>query len=155
MALPVFGFTFLLMDVAWAVRTQATLQYAVNEGVRYAVTSQTVGALGQRGSIQTIVQQNALGLLSTDKTTAGTNGWNHIYVDWYTADGTSQDGVAGGNGEQNGNYPLVRVSIQGYTSASFMPSIIVNGAGNLNSLNLSAQAWDRMEAPPMSGIPPQ
>ena len=155
MVLPVFGFIFLLMDVAWAVRTQAILQYAVAEGVRYAVTSQTMAGLGQRASIQMTVQASSFGLLSTDKTVAGTNGWNSIYVNWFLPDGTVEDGITGGNGEQNGIYPLVKVSIQNFSQRSFMPSIVVNKAGQLNNLNSSAVAWDRMEAPPMSGIPAQ
>jgi len=155
MILPVFGFVFLLMDVAWAVRTQAILQYAVAQGVRYAVTSQTLPNMNHRASIQTIVQQNAFGLLSATKTVPGTNGWNNIYVDWYLPDGTNEDGVTNGNGEQNGVYPLVKVSVQNITQNSLMPSIVIHGAGKLGALTLSAQAWDRMEAPPLSGIPVQ
>src|ERR1035441_2311267 len=39
--IPMLMFIFLILDVAWAIYTRATLQYAVEQGVRYAVTSQT------------------------------------------------------------------------------------------------------------------
>ena len=153
--IPVLAFMFILLDVAWAVYSQAVLQYAVAEGVRYAVTSQTMTGMGQRASIQTIVQQNAFGRLSANKAAAGANGWNGIYVDWYLPDGTNEDGVVGGNGEQNGTYPLVKVSVQNLSQNPFMPAITVRGEGNIGAISLSAQAWDRMEAPPTTGIPAQ
>ena len=155
MLLPVLGFLFLLLDVAWAVYTQSVLQYAVAQGVRYAVTSLTMTGMGQRASIQTVVQQNAFGRLSSNTSAAGTNGWNSIYVDWYLPDGTNEDGVVGGNGEQNGVYPLVKVSVQNLTQNSFLPSILIGGNGKLGAISLSAQAWDRMEAPPLTGVPAQ
>jgi Flp pilus assembly protein TadG len=153
--MPFLAFLFVLLDVAWGVYSQSVLQYAVAQGVRYAVTSQTMNGLGQRGSIQTVVQQYAFGRLSSNTSTAGTNGWNNIYVDWYLPDGTNEDGVVGGNGEQNGVFPLVKVSVQSLTLKTLMPSIIVRGQGQLSALSLTAQAWDRMEAPPLTGIPAQ
>jgi Flp pilus assembly protein TadG len=151
--LPLLGFLFILLDVAWAVYTQAVLQYAVAQGVRYAVTSQTMTGMGQRASIQTIVQQNGFGKLSATKTGAGTNGWNGIYVNWYLPDGTDVSTTVGGNGEQNGVYPLVKVSVQSLSQSPFMPSFNLGGTGKLSALTMSAQAWDRMEAPPLSGVP--
>src|SRR5271165_2675538 len=79
--LPALMFLFLILDVAYAVYTKSTLQYAVAQGVRYAVTSGTIGAMGARASVQTVVQANAFGRLnSTSGTATGTNGWNGIYV---------------------------------------------------------------------------
>src|SRR5579883_2077009 len=48
---PMLGFTLLIIDIGWGVFTRSTLQYAVREGVRYAVTSQTATGLGQKDSI--------------------------------------------------------------------------------------------------------
>jgi Flp pilus assembly protein TadG len=154
--LPALGFLFLILDVAWAVYSRSTLQYAVAQGVRYAVTSQTMGTMGQRASIQTVVQSNAFGKLNgTSGTATGVNGWNSIYVDWYlvNADGTltNEDGVVGGNGMQaDGSLPLVKVSVQNFTSNTFMPTIKMPGLTTLNSIIMSAVSWDRMESPPVS-----
>src|ERR1035438_9659531 len=49
--LPFLGFTFLILNIAWAVYTRSTVQHAVAQGVRYAVTSQTMNGWGARASI--------------------------------------------------------------------------------------------------------
>src|ERR1039458_10179142 len=56
--LPFLGFTFLILNIGWAVYVRSTLQYAVAQGVRYAVTSQTQPGMNQMASIQTVVQSN-------------------------------------------------------------------------------------------------
>lgn len=154
--LPALMFLFLILDVAWAVYTKATLQYAVAQGVRYAVTSQTIGTMGQRASIQTVVQASAFGRLGgTSGAATGVNGWNRIYVDWYlvNADGTmtNEDGVVGGNGMQaDGSLPLVKVSVQSFSSKTFMPTIHMVGLNTLDAIAMTAMSWDRMESPPIS-----
>jgi Flp pilus assembly protein TadG len=155
--LPALMFVFLILDVAWAVYTRAVLQYAVAQGVRYAITSQTVSGLGQRASIQTVVQYNAFGHLNaTSGTATGTNGWNSIYVDWYLVNGdgtlTSEDGIVGGNGmQEDGSLPLVAVSVQGLSVNTFMPTIkLVGMTSKLNAVTMAAVSWDRMETPPIS-----
>jgi len=155
--LPSLGFVFLILNVAWAVYSRSTLQYAVSQGVRYAVTSQTISGLGQRASIQTMVQNNAFGKLRTTTGAAtGVNGWNNIYVDWYlvNADGslTNEDGVVGGNGMQSdGQLPLVKVSVQNLSVNNFMPTVKMVGlTSTLNNIIMTAASWDRMESPPIS-----
>jgi Flp pilus assembly protein TadG len=155
--LPSLGFLFLILNVAWAVYSRSTLQYAVAQGVRYAVTSATLTGMGQRASIQTIVQNNAFGRLrKTTGTATGVNGWNNIYVDWYlvNADGslTDEDGVVGGNGMQtDGELPLVRVSVQGLSVGTFMPTVKMVGLNSvLSGITMTAASWDRMESPPIS-----
>lgn len=160
--LPMLGFLFLILDIAWAVYSRSTLQYAVAQGVRWAVTSQTIGTMGLRASVQTVVQQNAFGRLnSTAGAATGVNGWNNIYVDWYlvNSDGTltDEDGVVGGDGmTKSGQLPLVEVSVQNLSAKTFMPTIKLPGLGSvLNPIAMTAVAWDRMESPPLSGIPAQ
>ncbi|MGA9625581.1 MAG: TadE/TadG family type IV pilus assembly protein [Bryobacteraceae bacterium] len=163
--LPVLGFLFLILNIAWAVYSRATLQYAVAQGVRYAVTSQTMSGMGQRASIQKVVQSHAFGALqATAGAATGVNGWNNIYVDWYlvNADGslTNEDGVVGGNGMQvNGQLPLVEVSVQSISPNNFVPTVAMPGLSSLNKIAMTATSWDRMEAPPISSggyvIPPQ
>jgi Flp pilus assembly protein TadG len=155
--LPLLGFLFLILDVSWAVYSRSTLQYAVAQGVRYAVTSQTMSGMGQRASVQSVVQKAAFGKLNkTSGTATGVNGWNNIYVDWYlvNADGslTNEDGVVGGNGMQtDGQLPLVRVSVQGLSVSTFMPTIKMIGLSSaLSGITMAAASWDRMETPPIS-----
>ena len=148
--LPMLGFLFLTLDVAWAGYTRATLQYAVEQGVRYAITSQTMTGLGQKDSIRTVVQQNAFGRLGAN--TAATQ-WSSIQVHFYLPDGTDVSSTVGGNGEQNGIYPLVEVSVEALSQKTFMPTIKLPGLGTLSPIVMSARAWDRMEASPTSGPP--
>jgi Flp pilus assembly protein TadG len=154
--LPSLGFLFLVLNIAWAVYSRSTLQYAVAQGVRYAVTSQTMTGMGQRASIQTLVQNNAFGKLrATAGAATGVNGWNNIYVDWYlvNADGslTSEDGVVGGYGMQaDGQLPLVEVSVQSISANTFMPTVKMPGLGTLSRILMTAVSWDRMETPPIS-----
>jgi hypothetical protein len=159
--LPFLGFTALILNIAYSVYQRATIQHAVSQGVRYAVTSQVMTGLGARASVQTYVQQNAFGVLNRNPGSAalGTNGWNGIYVDWYLVDPntgsyTSGDGppptppAIGGNCMQaDGNLPLVSVSVQSLPGKLFVPFVHSPGMGALSAITTGAYAWDRMEAP--------
>ncbi|HEY1219378.1 MAG: TadE/TadG family type IV pilus assembly protein [Bryobacteraceae bacterium] len=165
--LPCLGFVFLILNIAWAVYQRATLQYAALQGVRYAVTSQVISGLGQRASIQEVVQQNTFGNVRGNASgiTLGTNGWNNIYVNWYQVDPntgvvTDVSDVTGcstctpptspGNGPVNSVLPLVEVSVQNMSEKTFMPTIKMPGLGTLAPIVMTATAWDRMEMPPMA-----
>lgn len=136
--LPLCGFVFLILDMAWAFYAKATLQNAVREGVRYAITSQTMAGKGQDDSIKTVVRQNAMGLL------AGADRLALISIQYYLPN--TLQSVSGLNSNQGGN--IVRVSVQGYSLPPLGP-ILRNPA----PLSLSVQAWDRMEGSP-GGMPP-
>ena len=136
--LPLCALVFLILDMAWAFYVKSTLQNAVREGVRYAVTSQTMTGLGQDASIKATVQQNAMGLLS------GSAGAALIYIQYYLPDTLAP--VSGLNSNTGGN--VVQVYVQGYSLPPLGP-IFRNPA----ALSLSAQAFDRMEGSP-GGIPP-
>jgi Flp pilus assembly protein TadG len=148
--LPLLGLLFLLLDVSWAVYTRSTLQYAVAQGVRYAVTSQTISGLGQKDSIRTIVQKNAFGRLGADSAAPA---WASIQVHFYLPDGTDVSNKPGGNGQQNGVYPLVEVSVESISQKTFMPTVRIPGLVTLAPIVMSARAWDRMEASPITGPP--
>ena len=150
MLLPFLAFLFMILDIAWAVYTRSTLQYAVAQGVRYAITSQTLSGLGQKDSIRTVVQQSAFGRLGANNTSSA---WSNIQVHFYLPDGTDVSSVVGGNGQHNGVYPLVEVSVEGISTKTFMPSIKFPGLGTLTPIVMSARAWDRMEASPLTGPP--
>ncbi len=160
--LPFMGFMVVLLNMAWSIYTRSTLQFAVEQGVRYAVTSQTSGALGQVASIQAVVQKMSYGRLSScgSPPTTLTNPWCKIYVNWYQVDpktgvATNVTSTVGGNGAVNGVLPLVEVSVQGQTDSLLLPFIPMPGIqlGALNPISMNATAWDVMEAAPLCGQP--
>jgi Flp pilus assembly protein TadG len=149
--LPALAFLFLLLNVAWAVYSRATLQYAVAQGVRYAITSQTMSGLGQKDSIRTVVQQSAFGRLGANSSAPQ---WSSIQVKFFLPDGTDVSNTQGGNGQQNGVMPLVQVSVESITQTNLLPFVKIPGLGTLSPIVMSARAWDRMEASPPGGPPP-
>src|SRR5271169_778686 len=76
--LPMLAFIFLLLDLGWGIYKRATLQFAVREGCRYAVTNQTQAlkdangkAYGIIDSVKWVVQQRAMGFLGSTPTDPG------------------------------------------------------------------------------------
>ena len=61
--LPLLAVMFTVLDLSIAIFVKNTVQFAVCQGVRYAVTSQTLPGLGQDASIKSVVQGYTLGLL--------------------------------------------------------------------------------------------
>jgi len=136
--LPLCALVFLILDMAWAFYVKSTLQNAVREGVRYAVTSQTMTGLGQDASIKAVVQQNAMGLLS------GSSGAALITIQYYLPNTLAP--VSGLDSNQGGN--IVQVYVHGYSLLPLGPV-----SRNPTPLSLGAQAFDRMEGSP-GGVPP-
>jgi Flp pilus assembly protein TadG len=112
MLLPFLALAFLVLDTGWAVFIKATLQHAVREGTRYAVTGQTQNGMGQSDSIQAVVKKYALGLLDGDQgNTLTINCWNPANAKPNPADAT-QCGVSGN---------VVEVSVQSYQVSPLAP----------------------------------
>ena len=82
--IPMFGILFLTIDLAWMLFARATIQYAVREGCRYAVTGQSMSGMGQDASIRTVVQQNSMGILS------GASGASKITISYLDPNATSR-----------------------------------------------------------------
>ena len=133
------GLLFLLMDLSWGIFAKASIQHAVREGVRYAVTSQTDGSNGQVASIKNVVQQNAMGFL------AGSSNYALINVNFYAADTLA---VLTGPGSNSGGN-LVIVSVDNYQLKPMFPLL-----RPATPVQFSVRAGDKMEASPF-GIPPQ
>ena len=144
--LPLIGLNFLILSIGWAIFTKATLQHAVAEGVRYAITSRTMPNMGQDASIKTTVQQNAMGFLSGDKA-------NKISIQYYLVDPTSGE-LTPTNSNLGGN--IVEVSVNDYSAGPLAPILQWVGRSDANShqpATFSVRASDRMEGSP-GGIPP-
>ena len=127
---------WLLIDTAWVIFIKATLQHAVREGCRYAITSQTdaIHGLGHIDSIKQVVRHHAMGLISDDD-------MDKIHVRFYEP-GSLQEV------NDNRGGMLVVVSIENY---ELRPLVALLKSGD--PVQISVRAGDRMEASP-SGIPP-
>lgn len=129
---------FATVDFAVAILIRNTIQSAVREGVRYAITGQTItGAGGQDNSVKQVVQQNSLGFLNS------TNA-NLIAITYYNPSTFAV--VTGVNSNASGN--IVQVSVSGFSWAWMVPY-----ARSAAPLLISAASSDLVEPPP-NGVPP-
>jgi Flp pilus assembly protein TadG len=157
--LPMLGFIFLLMDLGWAIYKRATLQFAVREGCRYAVTNQTQNltdangnAYGVIDSIKYVVQRRANGLLGSAATDTG---YSLIQVRYYnpnnslTAALTVPTSCATNTGQPpNWGGNLVEVSVENFQATPLAPLF-----RSSSPLNFTARSSDRMEGNPPTGVP--
>ena len=129
-----FGLLFLLIDLSLALFTKATLQAAVESGVRFAVTTRLgAGQSYLNDSIVQVVQQNSMGMLN------GANGACEISINYYNPVTGAADTGNGGD--------VVEVSVVGY---KYTPTGILKSA---NPVSITASASDVMESCPLSGCP--
>jgi Flp pilus assembly protein TadG len=130
-----FGLLFLVVDLSLALFTKATLQQAVQAGVRFAITTRL--ASGQsylNDSIVQVVQQNSLGMLN------GSNGACKISINYFNPVTGAAD--TGNEGD------VVEVSVAGY---NYTPVGILKSA---SPISISASSSDVMESCPLAGCPP-
>src|SRR5580658_8737408 len=108
--LPTFAIIFAFIDFGLMIFRWSTLQNAVREGSRYAVTFQTMAGDGQNTSIETTAQNFAMGFVHT------TDSPQSIYVSYYNP--TTLALVTNG-----GNIPgnIVQVSVQGVSYSWIAP----------------------------------
>ena len=131
--IPMFLLTFMMLDVSMVIFVRTTLQEAVREGDRYAITGQNTTGPCQDDSIKTVVKKYGLGFLST------TAGAASIHVQFVNPN-------TGGQGT-NAFGDVVNVKIEGYRYSALAP---------FERLNFPvygfAEASDVME--PLSGASP-
>jgi hypothetical protein len=156
--LPLLGFTFLLMDLGWAIYRRATLQFAVREGCRFAITNRLQNLTDANGksygmidSVKYVVQQKAVGFLGSRPTDPG---WAQIQIRFYDPNtslttalpipadcsSTAAQPNVGGN--------LVEVSVENFQARALAPLL-----RSATPLNFSARSSDRMEGNPAAGAP--
>ncbi len=145
--LPLFAILFAFVDFSMPIFLRSTLQSAVREGVRYAITYQAVPGYGQDDSIRQIVQQNALGLID------GMTGAATIAVKYYAPTDLSIE-VSGSGSNAPGN--VVEVSVSGYSWGWVAPlSSTFNQPFYATSpLVISVSSADRMESLPAGQLSP-
>lgn len=132
-----FGLLFLLIDLSWVVFAKASIQHAVREGCRFAVTSQTLTGMGHIASIREVVRRNSMGFI-------GESQLNNIQVRFYNPE-TLQP-VSGPGSNAGGN--LVIVAVENFEVRPLVPLV-----RSSDPIRFSVRSADRMEASPM-GIPP-
>lgn len=132
---PFFALFCGIFDFGMAIFLRNTFQHAVREGVRYAVTYQTLPSMGHDDSIKTVVQNNAMGFL-------GGGNSSMIKIRYYNPT-TLVETASNSPGN------VVEVSVEGYTWGMVTPFL-----ANLNPIPLSVVASDRMESLPGGVSPP-
>ncbi len=156
--MPLLGFIFLVLDLGWAIYKRATLQFAVREGCRYAVTNQLLALKDSSGnpygmvdSVKWVVQNKAMGFLGSKSTDAG---YSAIQVRFYDPNTSLTTAVAmPANCASNTPSPnlggnLVEVSVENYQAVALAP--LLRSAAPLNFV---ARSSDRMEGNPAAGVP--
>lgn len=137
---PVLALLFGIIDFSMAIFVRSTLQAAVREGVRYAVTYQTIGGSCQDASIKAVVQNYAMGLASS------TSNGNLIHTRYYAPTNLTTE-VTGSGSNAPGN--VVQVSVENYQWSWIAPLLRPGG-----TINVSVYAADRMEGLPGGTSPP-
>lgn len=140
--LPTLALLWGIFDIGFAIFVKNTMNFAVRQGVRYAVTSQTMPGLGHDDSIKTAVKTYSLGL--ADALSPDRNGMNRIQITYY--DPVTLAVVAGANSNSGGN--IVVVSATGLSWAWMIPLL-----RNTAPLQFSVASADIMEASPVGGPP--
>lgn len=126
---PLFGITFLLLDLSMAIFVQSTFQHAVREGVRYAITGANDFGPCQDDSVKQVVKNNALGFLGS---TAGAATIHVHFINPVT-------GAVANNSYGN----IVGVTVENYPWTPWAPY-----QHSRASVPIWARAYDMMEDVP-------
>ena len=150
--LPLLAMMSVLLDTAWAVYAQATIQRAVRLAVRQGITltnSQMAQNADLTGTVKGTVQQNAFGFLN------GSSGLGYIKVHYYlppdagsTADATDVSTRSDGNKAGN----IMEVSVQNLQIRPLLPQIFTWKDVEFNFQTINAEAADVIE--PSNDRPP-
>ena len=120
--LPTFAIVLGFFNICLVLFQWATLQNAVREGCRYAITYQTQTGMNQDASISAVVQQYAMNMVTTTDTTP------HIFVNYYSPSNLNTPIPYASGGNTPGN--VVEVSVQNFTWTWLAP---LSGTYNGNS----------------------
>ena len=138
--LPTFALILAFVDFGLIIYRWATLQNAVREGCRYAITYQTQGSLGQDASIETVVQQFAMGMVTTSDSP------QHIFVNYYAPTNLTTPIPAASGGNSPGN--VVEVSVQNISWAWIAPLSGLFAPNSRPLINLNVYSSDLMNGYP-------
>jgi Flp pilus assembly protein TadG len=137
--LPTFALILAFVDFGLVLFRWTTLQNAVREGCRYAITFQT-GAQGQDAAIEQIVQQYAMGLVKTTDTP------QHIFVNYYAPTNLTTPIAFGSGGNVPGN--VVEVSVRNVSWAWIAPLSGTFTGNTRSAIGLNVYSSDVMNGYP-------
>jgi Flp pilus assembly protein TadG len=106
--IPLLAVVMLMLDVAWAIFAQATIQEAVREGVRVGVTAKASGSCTTvTCTVQNTVQSYSFGFISP------ANASTLVQVSYYSPSSTVLTQVTGTGADVGGN--IIQVTVSGLT----------------------------------------
>jgi Flp pilus assembly protein TadG len=154
--LPTFAIVCGFVDLGMVLFTWNTMQNAVREGARYAVTYQTDGSGHQTTSIKNVVASWSMNFVSASATSG--SGGPYIDVNYYSQPTTANPNgtlVTGALANASGN--LVEVAVKNYPyvfmapfSGSFAGAFYANPG---SKLAISVYSTDVLGGTPSSGAP--
>jgi Flp pilus assembly protein TadG len=150
--LPLMAMLTVLLDIAWAVYAQATIQRAVRLACRTGVTltnSQMAQGATLTSTVKGTVQQYAFGFLN------GATGLGYIKVNYFLPPAPSSSAATTDVSTQtNGNAPgnIMQVSVQSFPVKPLLPQIFAWNNIQSNMQYVSAYSADVIE--PSSSPPP-
>jgi Flp pilus assembly protein TadG len=133
--LPTLALVFAFVDFGLQLSRWATLQEALREGCRYAITFQTVTGEGRNASIEAVVQQYGMGLVTT------TDSPQHSFVNYCTVTNLNTPIASGGNVPGN----IVQGSVQNISWAWLAPlsgSFGADAYHDQTPITLGVYSWD-------------
>lgn len=145
--IPLLALFFALIDFGMALFLKNTMQFAVRQGVRYAITSQTMNGLGQDASIDTVIAQNSFGFLNylapgpPATTCTGTGCITINYYQQTLGSSPTLTLVTGAGSNAQGN--IVQVTASGLQYNWMIPLL-----RSATPLNISVSSADIMGAQP-------
>lgn len=134
--IPLLAVIMLVLDVAWVIFAQATLQEAVREGVRVGVTAKASGSCTSvTCTVQNTVQAYSFGFISA------ANASSEIQVTYYRPSSSSLTQVPSTDSSADVGGNIIEVTVSGITIKTL-------GAINLTqtSMVLAATASDVIES---------
>ena len=153
---PTFAIICGFFDLGMALFTWNTLQNAVREGARYAITFQTDVSGHQITSVKNTVAAWSMNFVSASAVAGGSG--PYIDVKYYTPPTTANPSgtvVSGANSNAPGN--LVEVAIKSYPYSYMAPfSGAITGpiyASPGSQLSISVYSTDVLGGAPVSGVP--
>jgi Flp pilus assembly protein TadG len=136
---PLMAVIVAIFDYSLVIMTRSTLQHAVREGLRYAITYQTLPSTGHDASIRAVVKNNALGFLNS---VDGTENPCKICIRYY-----NPSTLAFTNANAPGN--VIEVAVENHTWNWIAPLM-----RSATPLQITVRASDRTEALPPGTLVP-
>lgn len=134
--IPFMAVTVGIIDVSLGIYIRETMQHAVREGTRYAITYRTIDGMCHIPSIKKVVKTHAIDFLSDAQVDT------HVKVKFYLPDGSAESG-------ENKPGHLVEVSIENFEWKWIAP--IWHGK---QPFKITVRSSDKMEGLPGGGGAP-